>query len=572
MITTFVALTRSSTTAARTGSASSRRWLPAWCSARSSSGCVIRPVEGKPALNAVDRDARPARPAAGAGRRCCSATAPARSRAAFSIRGNEVGARRRAHRLRRSSRSSSVLVGDGAARRSCSGTPTSACGCGRRRSRRRCRGCSASGSAACSRSAGRWPSRGRLAGRRAHRRRQPRAPQLHGLGRRLRLHRGGDRRPGQPARRGGRRAAARARRSATCRATSARSWWRWPRSRPDRRADGPPGGLFAQARAAGLRRGRARAPRLAAPRCSAPAAGGGRAVVLVLVLQRVERLPSLQLAQMAYLGDRRRRADRADRAQRADLARPRRVHGDRRLHDRAAAAGPRAGTPAARDRAGRHAGRRCWSASSSAWRPRGCAAPTSPARRSPSPSPCPGSRSTSARPSAASRGCGCGGRDPRWVLDAAYFVTGSDLTRSQATSPTWAGCPGRRRSCCWPISPAAGSDAQARRPRRRGRGRAGRHRASAAPGSPRSSSARRRPARRGPAGVLVRLAAPGGFTLTLSLTLLTAVVLGGLGSLTGALIGAVLLTFLPDVVTDARRLRRARRHRPPSSPRSSTAW
>ena len=48
----------------------------------------------------------------------------------------------------------------------------------------------------------------------------------------------------------------------------------------------------------------------------------------------------------------------------------------------------------------------------------------------------------------------------------------------------------------------------------------------------------------------VRLAAPSGFTLTLSLTLLAAVVLGGLGSLTGALLGAALLTFLPDVATD----------------------
>ena len=50
--------------------------------------------------------------------------------------------------------------------------------------------------------------------------------------------------------------------------------------------------------------------------------------------------------------------------------------------------------------------------------------------------------------------------------------------------------------------------------------------------------------------ISVRLAAPGSFTLTLSLTLLAAVVLGGLGSLTGALLGAALLTFLPQVVTD----------------------
>jgi branched-chain amino acid transport system permease protein len=50
--------------------------------------------------------------------------------------------------------------------------------------------------------------------------------------------------------------------------------------------------------------------------------------------------------------------------------------------------------------------------------------------------------------------------------------------------------------------------------------------------------------------LVVRIAAPSGFTLTLSLSLLTAVVLGGLGSLTGALIGAALLTFLPSVFTN----------------------
>jgi len=44
------------------------------------------------------------------------------------------------------------------------------------------------------------------------------------------------------------------------------------------------------------------------------------------------------------------------------------------------------------------------------------------------------------------------------------------------------------------------------------------------------------------------LAAPGAFQLTLSLQLLTAVVLGGLGSLAGAVYGALLLVFLPTWV------------------------
>jgi branched-chain amino acid transport system permease protein len=50
--------------------------------------------------------------------------------------------------------------------------------------------------------------------------------------------------------------------------------------------------------------------------------------------------------------------------------------------------------------------------------------------------------------------------------------------------------------------------------------------------------------------LVVRLAAPSGFTLVLSLSLLTAIVLGGLGSLFGALLGSALLVFLPPFVTD----------------------
>lgn len=61
----------------------------------------------------------------------------------------------------------------------------------------------------------------------------------------------------------------------------------------------------------------------------------------------------------------------------------------------------------------------------------------------------------------------------------------------------------------------------------------------------------------GAAGTLFALAergpTPGSLDLTLSLTLLAAVVLGGLGSLSGALIGAALLTFLPQVVSDIAR-------------------
>jgi branched-chain amino acid transport system permease protein len=50
--------------------------------------------------------------------------------------------------------------------------------------------------------------------------------------------------------------------------------------------------------------------------------------------------------------------------------------------------------------------------------------------------------------------------------------------------------------------------------------------------------------------LVVRLTAPTGFTIVLSLSLLTAIVIGGLGSLLGALIGAAMLVFLPRVLRD----------------------
>ena len=139
---------------------------------------------------------------------------------------------------------------------------------------------------------------------------------------------------------------------------------------------------------------------------------------------------------------------------------------------------------------------------------------------------------------------------PTWVLDLGFFVTGQDLTRSRFVAYVgWltlvvvyvllanlgAGRTGRRWRAVRDDEVAAelaGIDL--------GRARVSAFMVSAAAA--------------GAAGavlaITVKLAAPSAFTLTLSLTLLAAIVLGGLGSLTGALIGAALLTFLPGVVTD----------------------
>lgn len=139
---------------------------------------------------------------------------------------------------------------------------------------------------------------------------------------------------------------------------------------------------------------------------------------------------------------------------------------------------------------------------------------------------------------------------PEWVLDAAFFITGRELSRS-----------GYVASLCWlALIVTYVLLANLSRSRVGRRWRAVRDDEVAAElagidlGRARVSAFMVSAAAAGAAGAMlaitVRLAAPSGFTLTLSLTLLAAVVLGGLGSLTGALIGAALLTFLPQVVTD----------------------
>lgn len=142
---------------------------------------------------------------------------------------------------------------------------------------------------------------------------------------------------------------------------------------------------------------------------------------------------------------------------------------------------------------------------------------------------------------------------PEWVLDAMYFVTGSELTRSSYVAylawlvliVTYVLLANLSRSRVGRRWRAVRDDEVAAELAGIGLGRS------------RVSAFMVSAAAAGAAGAVmafaVRLAAPSGFTLTLSLTLLAAVVLGGLGSLTGALVGAALLTFLPDVVADAGR-------------------
>jgi branched-chain amino acid transport system permease protein len=140
---------------------------------------------------------------------------------------------------------------------------------------------------------------------------------------------------------------------------------------------------------------------------------------------------------------------------------------------------------------------------------------------------------------------------PGWVLDAAYFVTAHDLTRSKYVAYiAWV-----TLVLAFLLLANLGRSRVGRRWRAVRDDEVAAELAGIRLGRARVSAFVVSSAAAGAAGavmaVAVRLTAPSGFTLTLSLTLLTAVVLGGLGSLTGALLGAALLTFLPSVVTDA---------------------
>ncbi len=140
---------------------------------------------------------------------------------------------------------------------------------------------------------------------------------------------------------------------------------------------------------------------------------------------------------------------------------------------------------------------------------------------------------------------------PRWATDIAYFLTGADPSNAKYLSfVAWTtlvvvflllanlarGRVGRRWAAIRDDEVAAELAGI----------RVGRARVSAFTVSAGAAGA---------AGAMLALsrrgAAPGSFDLELSLTLLAAVVLGGLGSLTGAVVGAGLLTFLPPLVTDA---------------------
>lgn len=139
---------------------------------------------------------------------------------------------------------------------------------------------------------------------------------------------------------------------------------------------------------------------------------------------------------------------------------------------------------------------------------------------------------------------------PVWVLDAVFFVTGQELTRSRFTAYVgWL-----TLIVVFVLLANLGAGRTGRRWRAVRDDEVAAELAGIVLGRARVSAFMVSAAAAGAAGAIlaftVKLAAPSAFTLTLSLTLLAAIVLGGLGSLAGALIGAALLTFLPSVVTD----------------------
>ena len=281
-------------------------------------------------------------------------------------------------------------------------------------------------------------------------------------------------------------------------------------------------------------------------------------IVVVLVLQSVSDFRSVQLTSMAYLG-----------IAAGGLTVLTGLNGQISLgHGALMAIGAYTtalflqddspAAPARRDPARRHARDARRRRASSARRPPGCTGPTSPAPRWRWRSPCPGLALYFDGRLGGEQGLLVRLPDiPGWVLDATYFVTGTDLTRSKYVAYiawitliiTFVLLANLSRSRVGRRWRAVRDDEVAAE-------LAGIHL-----GRARVSAFIVSAAAAGAAGavlaIAVRLAAPSGFTLTLSLTLLTAVVLGGLGSLAGALVGAALLTFLPSVVTGVGRERRA---------------
>lgn len=138
---------------------------------------------------------------------------------------------------------------------------------------------------------------------------------------------------------------------------------------------------------------------------------------------------------------------------------------------------------------------------------------------------------------------------PQWALDTTWFLTATDLTtRGWVAFVAWTALV---------VAYLALANLSSGRVGRRWRAvrddEVAAQLAGISPGRARVSAFTVSAAAAGAGGavlaLVVRLAAPGSFTIALSLTLLAAVVLGGLGSLTGALLGASVLVLLPQVVT-----------------------